>query len=102
MPPPSLFRWIHQNRFTRPRRRVGTRMLAAGEQLESRRLLAFDPSPLEQAFMENINRMRLDPQGELDVIFTNDTAPLRAREASVQAALDFFGVDSNSIAQSME
>ena len=66
-----------------------------GEVLEPRRLLAFDPSGMEQAYLENINRMRLDPQGELDVLFSSTIPTLRARDPSVQSAMDFFNVSSS-------
>jgi hypothetical protein len=65
-----------------------------GEELESRRLLAFDPSGMEQAYLEDINRMRIDPQGELNVLFSSLT-PLRARDPRVQSAMDFFNVNGN-------
>ena len=57
------------------------------QQLEPRILLAFDPSPMEQAVLEDINRMRMDPQGELNVLFVQ-TRPLIARDADVQSALN--------------
>ena len=78
------------------RRRVPFRLIANFEQLEPRQLLAFDPSPLEQAFMEDVNRMRQDPQGELSVLFSN-LNPLVARDADVQAAINYFRVDSQTL-----
>lgn len=66
------------------------------EGLESRDLLAFDPTPLEQAFFESVNRTRINPQGELDVIFSS-TNPLVARDPEVQGALDFFHVDAATL-----
>ena len=56
-------------------------------------MLTFDPSGMEQAYLERVNHMRLDPQGELDVIFS-DLDPLVARDATVQSAMNFFNVDS--------
>ncbi len=67
--------------------------LLGGETLEERRLLAFDPSPMEQAYLEDINRMRVDPQAELSVLFSATFPELQAREPSVQAAINFFNVD---------
>lgn len=69
-----------------------------GESLEDRRLLAFDPTPLEQAFFESVNRMRIDPQGELEILFSS-LDPLRARENETQGAIQFFNVDSTILQQ---
>ena len=55
-------------------------------------MLTFDPSGIEQAFLESINRTRLDPQGELSVLFSNINT-LTARDSATQAAIDFFNVD---------
>ncbi|MEM8679853.1 MAG: Ig-like domain-containing protein [Planctomycetota bacterium] len=62
------------------------------EELESRRLLALNPTPFEQELLESINRMRLDPQAELDVIFAATTPNLIAYDRDVQAAIDYFDV----------
>lgn len=66
------------------------------EALEPRQLLAIDPSPLQQAMLEDINRMRIDPQAELDVLFSQ-TQPLAARDADIQSAVEFFDVDSAAL-----
>ena len=66
------------------------------ESLEDRALLAFDPSPLEQAFFESVNRMRMNPQGELNVIFSS-LNPLQARDSKTQGAIDFFHVDTTEL-----
>ncbi|MCA9264504.1 MAG: hypothetical protein KDA60_11670 [Planctomycetales bacterium] len=71
--------------------------LLGGESLESRRLLAFDPTPLEQEMFEHINRMRMDPQGELSVLFESLSPTLDARDLFVQAAVDFFEVDAATL-----
>ncbi len=82
------------NKRCSPRRRDRFyRFTECFEALEPRQLLAFDPSPMEQAFMEDVNRMRLNPQGELDVIFAS-LNPLIARDSEVQGAINFFAVDS--------
>ena len=72
------------------------RFVGRMEKLESRVLLAFNPSPLEQAVLEDINRMRIDPQGELDVFFVQ-TRPLIARNADVQSAINFFRVNGSTL-----
>ncbi len=76
--------------------RMRWRFVGRFESLESRRLFAFDPTPHEQAMLEDINRMRLDPQGELDVLFLQ-TRPLLAHDADVQGALNFFRVDPTAL-----
>ncbi|MDI9444525.1 MAG: hypothetical protein GXY25_07735, partial [Pirellulaceae bacterium] len=56
----------------------------AVESLERRHLLSvaggsdpvFDPSPLEQEMLEHVNRLRLAPQAELDVLFTDIAAAI--------------------------
>ena len=70
--------------------------LVGGESLETRRMLTFDPTPFEQAMLESINRVRADPQAELDVIFSS-TDPLTAFDASTQRAIDFFDVDRTTL-----
>ncbi len=72
------------------------RSLRGVEALEARRLLTFDPSPMAQAFLEDINRMRVDPQGELEVLFSS-LDPLTARDSEVQRAIDYFDVDSQTL-----
>ena len=69
-----------------------------GESLEHRRMLTFDPSPIEQALLESINRFRDDPQAELDVLFSS-LNPLEARDASSQRAIEFFNVDREILLQ---
>lgn len=88
-------------RFTTTAPRRPTRRLVGGESLEVRRLLAFDPSPFEQEQLEHINRMRMDPAAELGVFFES-LSPLSTTEADpgyrpIQAAIDFFGVDSAAL-----
>ena len=64
------------------------------EALEDRMLLsvnpAMEPTPLEQELMEHLNRIRLDPQGELSTLFT-DLDPLVARDADADEAINYFG-----------
>jgi len=90
---------VRGNPCRRPRRRspqrhaVTARHLLTVERLENRILLTFDPTGLEQEMLEHLNRMRTDPQGELDVIFSSHPDPLQSTDADVQAAVDFFEVD---------
>ncbi len=70
--------------------------LVGGESLETRRMLTFDPTPFEQAMLESINRVRADPQAELDVLFSS-TDPLTAFDPSTQRAIDFFDVDRTTL-----
>jgi hypothetical protein len=72
------------------------RRLTAGEFLEARDLLAFNPSPMEQEALEHVNRMRMDPQGELSVLFESLT-PLVANDAEVNRAIQHFGVSSTTL-----
>jgi len=60
------------------------------EPLEDRRLLAFSPTGLEQEMLEHVNRMRMDPQGELDVLFTS-LDPLISPDPDVTNAINYFG-----------
>jgi uncharacterized protein YkwD len=69
----------------------------AVESLERRHLLSvaggsdpvFDPSPLEQEMLEHVNRLRLAPQAELDVLFT-DIAAAIARDPDARIAMGVF------------
>lgn len=80
------------------RHRVPFRLTGRFEQLEPRELLAFDPSPIEQAFMEDVNRMRQNPLGELSVLFSS-LNPLVARDPDVQGAVNYFRVDTLALQQ---
>ena len=77
-------------------RRSSVRRIST-ETLERRLLLTFDPSPLEQEMLELLNRFRDNPQGELDELLSSHPTPLTARDADVQAALDFFEVDGTTL-----
>jgi hypothetical protein len=65
------------------------------ESLEDRMLLSvaptagFDPTPLEQELLEHLNRMRLDPQGELYALFTS-LDPLVAQDPEANLSIDRF------------
>ena len=62
------------------------------ESLENRRLLAFDPSAVEQEMLQLINRFRSDPTGEFGRLIATES-PLRSHEAEVTTQLDFSKVD---------
>jgi uncharacterized protein YkwD len=76
-------------------RRVASRSLTI-EQLESRRLLAFNPTAHEQEMLQLFNRFRTDPQGEFNRMFSS-ASPLRARDSSLQAELDLHNVNGNML-----
>ena len=63
--------------------------LARLEALEDRVLLAFDPPAIAQEMLEHVNRMRMDPQGELDVLFVS-LDPLVSSDPSVTEAINIF------------
>ena len=62
------------------------------ENLERRLLFALNPTPREQELLEMLNRMRTNPQGELNIL-------LHTKNKDVQDALSFFNVDLNVLAQ---
>jgi uncharacterized protein YkwD len=64
------------------------------EQLESRILLAFNPTGLEQELFQLINRFRADPQGELSRLLTSTNPPASA-DALIQSQLEYWGVSGN-------
>lgn len=78
----------------RVRRRRGASQI---EFLEHRILLTFDPSGIEQETLEHVNRVRINPQAELDFLFSSHPTPLTARDPDVQAAIDFFGVSGTTL-----
>ena len=55
------------------------------EQLECRRLLAFNPTAQEQEMLQLINRFRTDPQGEFNRLFSSATTPPKARDPTIDA-----------------
>lgn len=80
-----------------PTRRRGTLRPFFIEYLEYRLLLSINPTPLEQELLEHVNRMRTDPQNELDYLFSNYSSPLTARDSDVQASVDFFRVNATNL-----
>ncbi len=71
------------------------------ESLEDRRMLAFDPSGMEQEMLEHINRMRINPQDELDVLFLSTDVGhpnyFTSSDTDVNIALNFFGTDAATL-----
>jgi hypothetical protein len=65
------------------------------ESLEPRVLLSIDPSAREQESLELLNRMRLDPQAELDLL-------LNSNDSNVISALNFFDVDLGVLREQWE
>lgn len=66
------------------------------EALESRRLLALNPTGDEQEFMQLVNRFRTDPAGEYNRLIRT-TTPLVARDSVLQADLDFASVSGPTL-----
>lgn len=64
------------------------------ETLESRRLLAFNPTGAEQEFLQLVNRYRTDPKGEFNRLFES-ASPLKSRDPVLQNDLDFANVNGN-------
>ncbi len=73
--------------------------MLAVESLESRDLLSadslasqaatFDPSPFEQEMLEHLNRMRMAPQAELEILFT-DVGSATARDSDARLAMTVY------------
>ncbi len=62
------------------------------EHLETRRLMAFDPTASEQELMQLANRFRTDPRGEFSRLIAS-VSPRRAYDTSVNDALTFFNTN---------
>ncbi len=90
--------WCGRFRVRSPRTRAARRRKSTArwcelETLESRRVLAFDPTGQEQETLELMNAMRIDPQGHLNTLFKT-TNPLASFDSESQQSMDFFGVNS--------
>lgn len=76
------------------------RVVLRTEQLESRRMMTFNPTALEQEALELVNRVRMDPQGELDHLFLSNTIGnpnyFVSPDAGVNAATDFFNTSATA------
>lgn len=79
--------------------RTALSMGFALEELESRRLLAFDPTASEQYMMELLNRFRINPAAELGLLTTSLGTPARSSDPNVDNALRFFGTSGPVLAQ---
>ncbi len=66
------------------------------ESLEHRRLLALDPTPLEQEMIQLTNRFRSDPANEYGRLIKVD-APIQSPDAEVTSNLTYFKVDSSML-----
>ncbi|MCC7335101.1 MAG: pre-peptidase C-terminal domain-containing protein [Pirellulaceae bacterium] len=64
------------------------------ESLESRRLLAFNPTGGEQELLQLVNRFRTDPRGEFSRLIAT-TSPLKARDPVLQVDLDYAQVNGS-------
>jgi cysteine-rich secretory family protein/hemolysin type calcium-binding protein len=62
------------------------------ENLESRVLFAFNPTPREQELLEMVNRMRTNPAGELKLL-------IHSTDKDTNESLDFFNVNQTVLAQ---
>lgn len=76
-----------------PQRRVRLGL----EALEAREVPTINPTGMEQEMLELVNRMRMDPQGELSRLLTS-TNPVQSADPQVQAALSYFGVSGSTLA----
>ncbi len=64
------------------------------EPLECRRLLALNPTPLEQETLQLANRFRTDPANEYARLIKS-SSPIQSHDAEVTSNLTFFKVDAN-------
>lgn len=86
---------LSRGRATRRRRRE-SRVPSPLEALELRRLPSATPTPAEQETLELINRLRINPQGELNRLFSS-LSPLTGRDSNVNSAVQFFGVNGRTL-----
>lgn len=92
-----LFASTSREKSRRPRRRLSA--VIRLERLEARAMLAFDPSAQAQEMLEHVNRMRMQPQAELSVLFSS-LNPLTARDPDANAAIKYFNDPTSSGIQS--
>lgn len=83
------------------RRKLSRTVESRIECLEDRLLLTFNPTGLEQELLEHTNRIRTNPQEELDVLLTS-LNPLQSSDPHVTNALNFFNVDANVLVEQWE
>ncbi len=97
MPDSLLWQFVRFLQSTQKHRPPMTRPRMSLETLESRRMLALNPTGLEQEMMELVNRVRMDPAGEPDRLFisTDPSNPnyFVSTDPDVNIAIDFFNTD---------
>jgi hypothetical protein len=71
------------------------------EALETRRLLAFNPTASEQELLQLVNRFRTDPGGEYSRLIAT-TSPLKARDPVLQIDLDYAAVNGSVLKTQLE
>ncbi|MEO1146835.1 MAG: CAP domain-containing protein [Cyanobacteria bacterium J06638_22] len=59
--------------------------------------MAFNPTPAEQEMLELLNRMRMNPSAELNLL-VNNLDPISSSDPDVNSAIRFFEVDGNVLA----
>lgn len=91
--------WVRSSVSTRRQSQYNrqSRQKLCLEQLEARDVPTINPTSLEQEMLELVNRMRIDPAGELNRLLVS-TNPLQARDPAVQSALQYFGVSGSALA----
>ncbi|MCA9092272.1 MAG: hypothetical protein KDA68_02200 [Planctomycetaceae bacterium] len=62
--------------------------------LEERVLLTFDPTSTEQLMLYDTNRVRIDPQGELNNYLFTSLSPLTSPDSNVNFAMGYFSVNT--------
>jgi hypothetical protein len=92
MAPRTLIRSFRSPRTARRSRSLRPAL----EQLEPRRLLAFDPTGVEQELLQLTNRFRTDPRGEFNRLMVS-ASPAVARDKHVDDAVKFFRVDGTML-----
>ncbi len=71
------------------------------EELECRRLLALNPTPEEQEFMQLVNRFRTYPTSEYTRLIASPS-PIRSRDPILQDDLDFANVNGYTLRAEMQ
>lgn len=64
------------------------------EELEDRVLMTFDPTAIEQLMLYDTNRVRVDPQGELNNYLFTSLSPLTSPDPNVNFAMSYFSVNT--------
>jgi len=90
------FRGFRRENGTVPLKRTFGGRRPRLERLEERLLLSFDPSAIEQELLEDINRMRTNPQAELGVLFSS-IDPLHSPDSEVDRLLGQYGLSASQV-----